>query len=76
MSPQIIVSAHATVEITKSHKVELAFAVLEAGVCFGILNRIESQIIQRKTAMLGIELRLNIFFEWLYARKQVKNELT
>ena len=35
MSPQIIVSAHAPVEITKRHKVGLRYTVLEAGVVLG-----------------------------------------
>ena len=48
MGPQIIVSAHAPVEITKPHKVRLRYAVLEAGVCFGILNGMKDQIIQEK----------------------------
>ena len=34
MRPQIVVSAYAPVEITKSHKVGLKYAVLEAGICF------------------------------------------
>ena len=61
MSPQIIISAHAPVEITKPHKTGLAYAVLEAGVCFGVLNGMKDQIIQRKTAIRGIEVSLNIF---------------
>ena len=51
MGPQIIVSAHAPVEITNSHKVGLSYAVLEAGVCFGVLNGMKGQTIQRKTAI-------------------------
>ena len=35
MGPQIIVSAHAPVEITKRHKVGLRYTVLEAGVVLG-----------------------------------------
>ena len=34
MGPQIIVSAHAPVEITKSQKLGLQYAVLEAAVFF------------------------------------------
>ena len=48
MSPQIIVSAHAPVEITNSHKVGLRYAILEAGVCSGVLNGMKGQIIQKK----------------------------
>ena len=48
MSPQIIVSVHAPVEITKQHKIGLGYAVLEAGVCFGVLNGMKGQIIQKK----------------------------
>ena len=51
MEPQIIVSAHAQVEITKPYKVRLGYAVLEAGVCFEVLNEMKDQIIQRKTAI-------------------------
>ena len=40
MDPQIIVSAHAPIEITKAHKVGLRYAVVETEVCFGILNGI------------------------------------
>ena len=32
MGPQIVVSAHPPLEITKPHKVELRYAVLEARV--------------------------------------------
>ena len=65
MSPQITVSAHAPVEITKPHRIGLGYTVLEAGVCSGVLNGIKCQIIQRKTAIRGIEVSLNIFCEWL-----------
>ena len=50
-SHQIIVSVHAPVEITKPHEIGLRYAVLEAGVCFGVLNGMKGQIIQRKKAM-------------------------
>ena len=65
MGPQIIVSVHAPVEIPKRYKIGLGYAVLEVGVCFRVLNGIKGQIIQRKTAMQGIEVSLNIFREWL-----------
>ena len=65
MGPQIIVSVHAPVEILKRYKIGLGYAVLEVGVCFRVLNGIKGQIIQRKTAMQGIEVSLNIFREWL-----------
>ena len=65
MSPQIIVSVHAPVEITKSHKIGLQYTVLEAAVCFGVLNGMKGQLIQRKTATRGIEVSLSIFCEWL-----------
>ena len=48
MSPQIIVSVHAPVEITKQHKIGLGYAVLEAGVCFGVLNGMKGQISREK----------------------------
>ena len=40
MGLQIVASAHAPVEIIKPHKIgdRLRHAVLEAGVCFGVLN--------------------------------------
>ena len=38
MDPQIIVSAHVPVEITKPLKVGMRYTVLEAGVYFGVLN--------------------------------------
>ena len=74
MSPQIIVSAHAPVEITKPHKVGSRYAVLEAGLCSGVLNGIKAQMIQTKTAIRGIEMSLNIFCEWFYASKHVRNK--
>ena len=43
MSPQLILSVHAPVEITKSHKIGLWYAVLETGVCFGVFNGIKGQ---------------------------------
>ena len=64
MCSQITVSAHAPVEITKPLRVGLRYSVLEAGVCFGFLNEIKGQIIQKKTAIRGIEKSLNIFWEW------------
>ena len=48
MSPQIIVSVHAPVEIAKQHKIGLGYAVLEAGVCFGVLNGMKGQISREK----------------------------
>ena len=72
MGPKIIVSAHAPVEITKPHKIGLGHAVLEAGACFGVLNGMKGQIIQRKTAIRDTEKTLNIFCEWLWARKHMK----
>ena len=65
MDSQIIVSVHAPVEILKPHKIGLEYAVLEAGVCFGVLNGMKGQIIQRKTTILDIEVNLNLFCEWL-----------
>ena len=55
MTPQIIISAHAPVEITKPRKIGLGYTFLEAGVCFGVLNGMKGQIIQRKTAIRGTE---------------------
>ena len=43
MTPQIILSVHAPVEITKPHKTELWYAVLETRVCFGVFNGMKSQ---------------------------------
>ena len=48
MGSQITVSAHALVEIRKPYKIGLGYEVLEAGVCFGVLNGMKGQIIQRK----------------------------
>ena len=39
---------YAVVEITKPHKIELGYAALEAGACFGVLNGMKGQIIQKK----------------------------
>ena len=65
MGPQIVVSVHAPVEILKPHRIGLVYAVLEAGVCFGVLNGMKGQIIQRKTTIRGIEVSLDIFCDWL-----------
>ena len=51
VAKQVIVSAHAPAEITKPHNIALGYTVLEAGVCFGVLNGMKGQIIQRKTAI-------------------------
>ena len=51
-------------EIKKPHKIGLGSAVLEAGVCFGVLNGMKGQIIQKITAMQGIEVNLDIFCGW------------
>ena len=48
MDSQIIVAAHVPVEITKPHKVRLRYTAWEAEVCFGVLNGIKGQIIQKK----------------------------
>ena len=48
MDSQIIVAAHVPVEITKPHKVRLRYTVWEAEVCFGVLNGMKGQIIQKK----------------------------
>ena len=58
----------------KPHKEVLGYAVLEIGVCFGVLNGMKGQIIQREAVMSDIELSLNIFCEWLQTRKHGKNE--
>ena len=65
MSPQIIFSAHAPVEITKPHKVRLRYTVLQTGACFAVLNGMRGQIIKKKSAIWGIEVSLNIFYGWL-----------
>ena len=57
MSSQIIVSAHAPVEITKPHKIGLRYTVLEAGVCFGVLNGMKDEIIKRKAAIWRTDLK-------------------
>ena len=51
MSPRIIVFTHAPNEITKPHKTGLGYTVSGTGVCFGVLNGMKGQIIQRKTAI-------------------------
>ena len=52
MGPKIIVSLHAPVEIKKNpHKIGFRYAVLEVGVCFGVLNRMKGHIIHRKTTI-------------------------
>ena len=56
---------YAVDEIKKTHKIGLGYAVLEAGVCFGVLNGMKGQIIQKKTVIQGIEVSHNIFCEWL-----------
>ena len=76
MDPQIIVSVHAPVQIPKPHKIGLGNVVSKAGVSFGVLNNIKGQIIQGKTTIRGTELNLNLFCEWLWALKHVKNERT
>ena len=55
---------YAVDEIKKTHKIGLGYAVLEAGVCFGVLNGMKGQIIQKKTAMQGTEVNLDIFCGW------------
>ena len=66
MGPQITVSAHALVKIRKPYKIGLGYEVLEAGVCFGVLNGMKGQIIQRKKKKTGgTEVNLDIFSEWL-----------
>ena len=54
---------YAVDEIKKPLKIGLGYAVLEAGVCFRVLDGMKGQIIQKKTAMQGIEVNLNIFCE-------------
>ena len=55
---------YAVDEIKKPHKIGLGSAVLEAGVCFGVLNGMKGQIIQKKTEMQGTEVNLDIFCGW------------
>ena len=43
IGPQIIISLYASVKITKPHKLVLRYAVLEAGVYFGVLNGMKDQ---------------------------------
>ena len=66
MGPQIVVSAHAPVEIAKPRKLGLSYAVLEAAVCFGVLIGMKDQIIQRKTAIRGIEVSLDFYYCYYY----------
>ena len=75
MGPKITVSVHAPVErtksykvglITKSYKVGLRYAVLEAGVCLGFLNGTKGKIIQRKTAIWGVEVSFNYYNYFYY----------
>ena len=65
MGPQITVSAHALVEITKPYNIGLGYEILEEEVYFGVLNGMKGQIIHRKKAIRGIEVSLNKFSEWL-----------
>ena len=51
MCPQMIASVHAPVEIAKPYELGLRYAILEAGVCFEVLNGMKVQIIQRKTSI-------------------------
>ena len=72
MDPRIIVSVHDPVEIPKLHNIGFGVCSFRSmRLCFGVLNEIKSQIIQRKTTIRGVEMRLNIFCE---ASKHVKNE--
>ena len=48
MCPQIIFSVHTPIERTKLHKIGLTYAVLESGLCFGVLNGMKDQILQKK----------------------------
>ena len=66
MAPQVIVSAHAPVEITKPRKVVLRYAVLDAGVCFGVMNEIKGQTIQRIISIRGIDVNLNYYYYYYY----------
>ena len=43
MSPQVILSVHAPVEITKPHKIGFWYEVLETGVCFRVFNGMKDQ---------------------------------
>ena len=70
MGPQIIFSVDAPGEI-KLHKVGLRFAVLEAGVCFWVLNGMKGQIIQRKTAIRGTEENLNYYYYYIFNYFQI-----
>ena len=56
MDSQIIVAAHVPVEITKPHKVRLRYTVWEAEVCFGVLNGMKGQIIQKKKKIQQYEV--------------------
>ena len=56
---------HALVEIKKPCKTGLGYAVLEVGVCFGVLNGMKGQMIRRKKRIRGIVVSLNIFSDWL-----------
>ena len=47
------------------HQLGLGYAVLEAGVRFGAFNGMKDQIVQRKTAIQGIEVIHIIFCELL-----------
>ena len=61
MGPQIIASAHAPVEITKSQKLGLQYAVLEAAVFFTSLEWNERSSNSTKNSNRGIEVSLIIF---------------
>ena len=66
MGLQIIVSAHAPIDITKPHKVGLRYVFLKVGACFMVFNRTKVQIILRKTAIKGIEVNLNYYYYCYY----------
>ena len=64
MCPQIIFSVHTPIERTKLH-IGLTYAVLESGLCFGVLDGMKGQTIQRKTTIPGLEVSFKIFCDWL-----------
>ena len=66
MGPQIIVSAHAPVEITKSQKLGLQYAVLETAVFFTSLEWNERSSNSTKNSNRGIEVSLNYYFYYYY----------
>ena len=67
MGPQVTVSAHAPVEITKpTSRIDVCNFKSRTGVCFWVLNGMIDQIIQRTTAIQGIAVSVNYYYYYYY----------